>query len=46
VCPALLEYVANELAIASDVQKQTRKAEKERLLAQKSKKGPKKKDEE
>ena len=45
-CPALLECVASELAVSTNVQKQLRKADDERLLAQNGKKGPKKKDEE
>ena len=45
-CPALLEYIAGDLAVSTNVQKQLRKAEEERVLAQKNKKGTKKKKEE
>jgi len=41
--PALLEYCAKELADSTNVQKQLRKADEERDLAQKSKRGTKKK---
>ena len=42
--PALLEFTANELAVSTNVQKQLRKADEERALAeQKNKKGNKKK---
>ena len=43
--PALLEYCAKELADSTNVQKQLRKADEERLLAQKNQRGPKKKEE-
>ena len=45
-CPTLLEYIASDLAVTTNVQKQLRKAEEERILAQKNKKGNKKKEEE
>ena len=41
--PALLEYIAGDLAVSTNVQKQLRKADEERVLAQKNKKGNKKK---
>ena len=41
--PALLEYIAGDLAVTTNVQKQLRKADEERVLAQKNKKGNKKK---
>ena len=45
-CPALLEYIAGDLAVTTNVYKQLRKADEERALAQKNKKGPKKKKDE
>ena len=45
--PALLEFIANDLAVSTNVQKQLRKADEERALAeQKNKKGNKKKGKE
>ena len=44
--PALLEYIAGDLAVATNVQKQLRKADEERVIAQKNKKGNKKKGKE
>ena len=39
-------HIAGELAVANNVQKQMRKADEERVLAQKNKKGNKKKGKE
>ena len=44
--PALLEFTANELAVSTNVQKQLRKADEERALAQQNQKGNKKKGKE
>jgi hypothetical protein len=44
--PVLLEHIAGELAVTTNVQKQMRKADEERVLAQKNKKGNKKKGKE
>ena len=45
-CPALLEHIAGDLAVSANVQKQLREADEERVLAQKNKKGAKKRKEE
>ena len=39
-CPSLLEYIASDLAISTNVQKQLRKADEERAFARKNKKAP------
>ena len=44
--PALLEFIVGDLAVFTNVQKQLRKADEERVLAQKNKKGNKKKGKE
>ena len=41
-CPSLLEYIASDLAISTNVQKQLRKADEERAFARKNKKAPQK----
>ena len=39
-CPSLLEYIAADLAVSTNVQKQLRKADEERAFTRKNKKAP------
>ena len=45
-CPSLLEYIAADLAVSTNVQKQLRKADEERAFTRKNKKAPPKDKEE